>query len=74
MLDAPKLTQAWHTVSTKHYILAGSRINPRFEAHYSWAQGQAGWTCEIIDGSHDLMVTHPYELTAALQRVASLRL
>jgi pimeloyl-ACP methyl ester carboxylesterase len=74
MLDAPQLTQAWQTVSTKHYILAGAHPNPRFKAHYSWVQDQAGWTSEVMDGGHDLMVTHPNELVVALQRVASMHL
>jgi pimeloyl-ACP methyl ester carboxylesterase len=71
MFDAPRLTQAWTVVPTKHYILAGAHPNPRFEAHYQWAQAQAGWTSEVIVGGHDLMVTQPDELSAALQRVAT---
>jgi pimeloyl-ACP methyl ester carboxylesterase len=74
MHDAPQLTHAWQTVPKKHYILAGAHRNPRFEAHYKWAQDQAGWTCEVIAGGHDLMVTHPNELAAALQRVATMHL
>jgi len=74
MLDAPRLTQAWTAISTKHYILAGSRPNPRFEAHYTWVRTQAGWTSEVIAGGHDLMVTQPNELSAALQRIATLHL
>jgi pimeloyl-ACP methyl ester carboxylesterase len=71
MFDAPRLTQAWKAVPTKHYILAGAHPNPRFEAHYQWAQAQAGWTSEVIVGGHDLMVTQPGELSAALQRLAT---
>jgi pimeloyl-ACP methyl ester carboxylesterase len=74
MFDAPRLTQAWKAVPTKHYILAGAHPNPRFEAHYQWAQAQAGWTSEVIVGGHDLMVTQPDELSAALQRVATTNL
>jgi pimeloyl-ACP methyl ester carboxylesterase len=74
MHDAPQLTHAWQTVPRKHYILAGAHPNPRFEAHYKWAQDQAGWTSEVMDGGHDLMVTHPNELSAALQRVATMHL
>jgi pimeloyl-ACP methyl ester carboxylesterase len=74
MFDAPRLTQAWMAVPTKHYILAGAHPNPRFEAHYQWAQVQAGWTSEVIVGGHDLMVTQPDELSAALQRVATTNL
>ena len=71
MLDAPRLTHAWQAVPTKHYILAGAQPNPRFEAHYSWVQSQAGWTSEVMLGGHDLMVTQPNDLSAALQRVAT---
>jgi len=71
MLDAPRLTDAWKSVPTKHYILACAHPNPRFEAHYKWAQGQAGWTSEMMFGGHDLMVTQANELSAALQRVAT---
>ena len=74
MFDAPRLTQAWKAVPTKHYILAGANPNPRFEAHYQWAQAQAGWTSEVIVGGHDLMVTQPGELSAALQRLATTNL
>ena len=70
MQDVPQLGQAWTHVRTKHYILAGMNNNPRFRAHYNTAQSQADWTTEVIDGGHDLMVTHPYELSTALNRVA----
>jgi hypothetical protein len=71
MLDAPRLTHAWKAVPKKHYILAGSQPNPRFEAHYKWVQAQADWTSEVMVGGHDLMVTQPNELSAALQRLAT---
>jgi pimeloyl-ACP methyl ester carboxylesterase len=74
MRDAPQLTHAWQTVPRKHYILAGAHRNPRFEAHYKQVQGQTGWTCEVMDGGHDLMVTHPNKLVVALQRVAEMHL
>lgn len=32
--------------------------------------GAATWTTEVIDGGHDLMVTHSNELSNALDRVA----
>lgn len=70
MHDLPQLGQAWRTVPTKHYILAGAQMNPRFCAHYKAAQSQSDWTTEVIDGGHDLMVTHPTELSMALERVA----
>jgi pimeloyl-ACP methyl ester carboxylesterase len=74
MRDAPRLTQAWQAVPTKHYILAGAQPNPRFEAHYEWTQVQTGWTSEVIMGGHDLMVTRADELSAALHRVSTLNL
>jgi pimeloyl-ACP methyl ester carboxylesterase len=69
MLDTPRITQAWQTVQKKHYILAGAHANKRFVDHHAAVQGQPGWTSEVIDGGHDLMVTHPSELTQALLRV-----
>jgi hypothetical protein len=70
MHDLPQLGQAWRTVPTKHYILAGAQMNPRFSAHYKAAQSQSDWTTEVIAGGHDLMVTHPIELSMALDRIA----
>lgn len=70
MHDAPQLGQAWKSVPAKHYILAGAQMNPRFLAHYNSAQSQSDWTTEVIDGGHDLMVTHPAELSMALDRIA----
>ncbi len=70
MHDVPCLGQAWTSVRLKHYILAGANANPRFIEHYNWAQGQPDWSTEIIAGGHDLMVTHPKELSQALQRIA----
>ncbi len=71
MHDVPRLQQVWKSVRSKHYILAGAQINPRFLAYYNSAQSQPDWTTEVINGSHDLMVTHPIELSLALDRVAS---
>ena len=71
MHDVPQLGQAWQSVRTKHYILAGAQANPRFQAYYDSVQSQPNWTTEVIVGSHDLMVTHPHELSMALDRVAS---
>lgn len=71
MHDVPHLGQAWQSVRTKHYILAGAEANPRFLAYYHSAQSQPSWTTEVIVGSHDLMVTHPNELSTALDRVAA---
>jgi hypothetical protein len=45
-------------------------MNPRFSAHYKAAQSQSDWTTEVIAGGHDLMVTHPIELSMALDRIA----
>jgi hypothetical protein len=70
MHDAPQLGQAWKSVPSKHYILAGAQMNPRFLAHYKSAKSQPDWTTEVIDGGHDLMVTHPNELGTALDRIA----
>jgi pimeloyl-ACP methyl ester carboxylesterase len=70
MHDAPELGQAWKSVPSKHYILAGGQPNPRFLAHYHAAESQSDWTTEVIDGGHDLMVTHPNELSTALDRIA----
>ncbi len=71
MYDKPQLKQAWQAVGIKHYIVAGAHPNPRFLAHYHAVQNQPGWTSEVIAGGHDLMVTEPNALTAALQRVAT---
>ncbi len=70
MLDVPQLGQAWTRVRIKHYILAGMNNNPRFRSHFNSAQSQDDWTTEVIDGGHDLMVTHSNELSNALDRVA----
>jgi pimeloyl-ACP methyl ester carboxylesterase len=70
MRDAPQLTGAWHSVPTKHYILAGAQPNPRFLAHYDSVSKQADWSTETIMGSHDLMVTHPFELAHSLDKIA----
>lgn len=71
MYDKPQLTQTWQAVGIKHYILAGAHANPRFLAHYHAVQNQIGWTTEVIAGGHDLMLTDPDALSAALQRIAS---
>lgn len=70
MNDVPLLGQAWKSVPTKHYILANAQPNPRFSAHYKLAQNEDDWTTEVIAGGHDLMVTHPTELSMALDRIA----
>jgi hypothetical protein len=45
-------------------------MNPRFLAHHNAVQSQPDWTTEVISGGHDLMVTHPTELSMALDRIA----
>jgi pimeloyl-ACP methyl ester carboxylesterase len=72
MYDKPRLNQNWQAVAIKHYIVAGASANPRFLAHYYAVQNQIGWTSEVIDGGHDLMITEPLALSAALQRIAAL--
>jgi pimeloyl-ACP methyl ester carboxylesterase len=71
MRDLPRLGRAWLAVARKHYILAGAHANPRFVAHHAALKRQPEWTTQIIDGGHDLMITHPLELSDALQGVAA---
>lgn len=70
MHDVPNLGQAWKRVPTKHYILAGKHINPRFQAYFDAVKGEPDWTTEIIEGSHDLMVTHSQQLSVALNHIS----
>jgi len=71
MYDLPRLGQSWRTVARKHYILAGTHGNPRFIAHHAATMRDPGWTTEVIDGGHDLMITQPAQLSDALLQVAS---
>jgi pimeloyl-ACP methyl ester carboxylesterase len=70
MFDVPQFGQAWQALP-KHYILAGQNNNPRFSAHYATANNEPGWTTQVIDGGHDLMITAPALLTEALLQVAN---
>lgn len=69
MHDVPRFGQHWLSVPIKHYVLAGAQMNPRFVEHFDWAKQQADWSTEVIDGGHDLMVTHSKELSDALERI-----
>ncbi|MBL8380023.1 MAG: alpha/beta hydrolase [Burkholderiales bacterium] len=71
MHDLPRLGRSWLGVARKHYILAGAHANPRFVAHHAAMKKQPDWTTEVIDGGHDLMITHPLELSAALLRIGA---
>jgi pimeloyl-ACP methyl ester carboxylesterase len=69
MHDLPRLARSWLSVARKHYILAGAYGNPRFVANHAAFTRQPGWTTEVIDGGHDLMITHPLELSDALRKL-----
>jgi len=71
MFDAPVIIGRWQHVPLKHYVLAGAHRGPRFVNHHAAVSRQAGWTTAMIDGGHDLMVTHPDELTQELLAAAS---
>ncbi|MBP9930461.1 MAG: alpha/beta hydrolase [Rhodoferax sp.] len=70
MFDAPVVTGRWQEVPRKHYVLAGAHQGPRFVAHHAAVSNQPGWTTAVIDGGHDLMVTHPEALTHELLAAA----
>ena len=71
MFDAPVVTGRWQEVPRKHYVLAGAHQGPRFVAHHAAVSNQPGWTTAVIDGGHDLMVTHPEALTHELLAAAA---
>lgn len=71
MFDEPVVTGRWRDVPRKHYVLAGAHRNPRFVAHHAAAAGDSAWTTAVIDGPHDLMVTHPDALARELLAAAS---
>lgn len=71
MFDAPLISGRWRNVQRKHYVLAGAHRGPRFVAHHGAVSNQPGWTTAVIDGGHDLMVTHPAALAHELLNAAN---
>jgi pimeloyl-ACP methyl ester carboxylesterase len=70
MLDVPAITGRWRQVPRKHYVLAGANPGLRFVDHHATVSRQADWTSAVIDGGHDLMITHADELTQELVAAA----
>ena len=66
MLDRAAISGRWHQVPRKHYVLAGAHRGPRFVEHHEAVSRKSGWTTAVIDGGHDLMVTHADQLTQEL--------
>jgi len=70
MFDPAVITGRWNEVPRKHYVLAGAYRGPRFVEHHAAACRHPGWTTAVVEGGHDLMVTHPDALTQELLTVA----
>jgi pimeloyl-ACP methyl ester carboxylesterase len=51
---------------TTYVLASGWRSNPHFQANFERAKSELTWSARELDGSHDLMIDRPDEVTAIL--------
>ena len=66
-----KLTGALDDIGGRMYILAGANAGSAFHGFHDRLKDDPTWECRVIDGPHDLMLTHPAETTALLLDAAA---
>ncbi|KNZ31518.1 MAG: hypothetical protein AD742_16065 [Methylibium sp. NZG] len=71
MTDAPRISGRWLSVPRKHYLLAAGPPASRFARLHAERAGDPAWTTGLVAGGHEMMWTHPQELSAALLALAS---
>jgi pimeloyl-ACP methyl ester carboxylesterase len=68
--QAPSLTSRWLQVKHKLYILASDRPDPRFAGFHRRFSSEPSWETAEIHGGHELMLSHPDELSSLVLAAA----
>jgi pimeloyl-ACP methyl ester carboxylesterase len=68
--DRAHITGAHRTIASRTYIRATGYRNATFDRYLAEAQADPGWRAEILDTSHDAMITAPDDIVRILLDVA----
>lgn len=68
--DKARLTGAHEQIANRTYIRATGYPNSTFDRYLAEAQADPGWRAEVLDTSHDAMITAPGDIVRILLEVA----
>jgi pimeloyl-ACP methyl ester carboxylesterase len=69
-MDKARITGAHKAIASRTYIRATGYRNSTFDRYVAEAQADPGWRAEILDTSHDAMITAADEIVRILLSVA----
>lgn len=69
-MDKARLTGAHEAITNRTYIRATGYPNNTFDGYFAEAQADPGWRAEILDTSHDAMITASDDIVRILLEVA----
>ena len=60
------LTGAWHRVARRIYVLAAANKGSSYHAVHARLADDPAWETHEVPSGHEMMITHPQELTEVL--------